>query len=140
MNPPPSTYSFQAHTRDLEAELHVLKDENARLQQALIPRPYNEKRGGISVCFPKVDRVYLSTEDCIAVIDHGKKRTIVITKGLPACVNFETLFTYTNLIIYKQRRKCSMNTVLVFRYGPGKDGEDMGMLSLPLIKFLEAWH
>ncbi|KAL8131022.1 hypothetical protein AgCh_007088 [Apium graveolens] len=130
------TCSFQAYSRDLEAELHVLQEENARLQHALmwvddgyldmydsvypspniieqlhlldlIPRPYNASEEESLFVFPsevriegletldyldnlsdrkcfteqgdaitfesEVDRAYLSTEDCIAVLDHGKK-------------------------------------------------------------------
>ncbi|KAL8131012.1 hypothetical protein AgCh_007078 [Apium graveolens] len=125
-----------AYSRDLEAELHVLQEENARLQHALmwvddgyldmydsvypspniieqlhlldlIPRPYNASEEESLFVFPsevriegletldyldnlsdrkcfteqgdaitfesEVDRAYLSTEDCIAVLDHGKK-------------------------------------------------------------------
>ncbi|KAL8131004.1 hypothetical protein AgCh_007070 [Apium graveolens] len=127
---------LKAYSRDLEAELHVLQEENARLQHALmwvddgyldmydsvypspniieqlhlldlIPRPYNASEEeslfvflsevrieGLETldyldnlsdrkCFTEqgdaitfeseVDRAYLSTEDCIAVLDHGKK-------------------------------------------------------------------
>ncbi|KAL8131014.1 hypothetical protein AgCh_007080 [Apium graveolens] len=127
---------LKAYSRDLEAELHVLQEENARLQHALmwvndgyldmydsvypspniieqlhlldlIPRPYNASEEESLFVFPsevriegletldylvnlsdrkcfteqgdaitfesEVDRAYLSTEDCIAVLDHGKK-------------------------------------------------------------------
>ncbi|XP_074369719.1 uncharacterized protein LOC141711209 [Apium graveolens] len=48
----PSTCSFQAYTRYLEAELHVLLEENALLQHALVPRPYNASEEESLFVFP----------------------------------------------------------------------------------------
>ncbi|KAL8131002.1 hypothetical protein AgCh_007068 [Apium graveolens] len=46
-----------AYTRDLEAELPVLQEENASLQQALFPRPYNASEEESLFVFPREVRI-----------------------------------------------------------------------------------
>ncbi|GJM90357.1 hypothetical protein PR202_ga06629 [Eleusine coracana subsp. coracana] len=50
-------------------------------------KPPKAIRGGIQICFPQVDKIYLSAPQKVVIIDHEKKRTFVLRKdGLPDVV------------------------------------------------------
>ncbi|KAL8114077.1 hypothetical protein AgCh_021093 [Apium graveolens] len=86
----PFSFSFGYHTylsvSDI-SEVRIEGLETSDYLDNLSDRKRFTEQGDAITFESEVDRAYLSTEDCIAVIDHGKKRTIVIKKeGLPDAV------------------------------------------------------
>lgn len=86
----PFSFSFGYHTylsvSDI-CEVRIEGLETSDYIDNLSDRKRFTEQGDAVTFESEVDRAYLSTEDCIAVIDHGKKRTIVIKKeGLPDAV------------------------------------------------------
>ncbi|RWV87715.1 hypothetical protein BHE74_00009520 [Ensete ventricosum] len=100
----PFSFTFAYHTYLLVSDISEVRVEGLETLDYLDNLKERERftEQGDAITFEsEVDKIYLSTPNKIAIIDHEKKRTFVLRKdGLPDAGEFDMTYSYFPFFIY----------------------------------------